>query len=382
MDANFHVSYTHRLRFTTGSLDPSNHTLLNCLPPAVPGKPAKVLFFVDQAVIETNPKLTTQIRAYVAAHADRLVMTGDVQHVPGGEDAKNAPRWLEDMLRHIHDAAICRQSYVIVIGGGAVLDSVGLAAALAHRGVRLVRLPTTTLGQADSGVGVKNGINGFGKKNYMGAFAPPWAVICDDALLRTLGPRDWRSGFVEAVKVACIKDRAFFEQIESAVEGINARDHAVAMPIVEESALWHLKHITQNGDPFEMTTARPLDFGHWAAHKLEQMTWFRLRHGEAVAIGIAIDVTYAAMMGLLPESEAARVIQALTALGFDTYDDAMQQVEELMRGLEEFREHLGGQLTITMLRKIGEPMEVHEIDVEVMRRAIRSLTPTRSPRGM
>lgn len=363
------------MRVTTDALNPANPALLNVMPPAVPGKPAKVQFFVDEALACADAKLLTRIRAFVAAHPGRLTMPCDIQLVPGGEDAKNAPRWLEDMLRHIHDATICRQSYVVVIGGGAVLDCVGFAAAIAHRGVRLIRLPTTTLAQADSGVGVKNGINGFGKKNYMGSFAPPWAVINDDAFLRTLGERDWRCGFVEAIKVACIKDRAYFDAIEAAADGINDRDHEVAVPIITTSAQWHLKHITQNGDPFEMTTARPLDFGHWAAHKLEQMTWFRLRHGEAVAIGIAIDVTYAAMVGLLDESEANRIKDLLLNLGFDLYDDAMQQVEELLKGLEEFREHLGGQLTVTMLREIGKPVDVHEIDMSAMREAIRSLSP-------
>jgi len=376
-DATFSVSYTHRTRFTTDALNPANPVLLSVMPQAVPGKPAKVQFFIDAALAGADVTLLDRIRDYVAAFPNKLIMPCDVRLVPGGEDAKNAPRWLEDMLRHIHDATICRQSYVVVIGGGAVLDCVGFAAAIAHRGVRLVRLPTTTLAQADSGVGVKNGINGFGKKNYMGSFAPPWAVINDDAFLRTLSERDWRCGFVEAVKVACIKDRAFFEEIETGVQAIALRDHDVAVPIIAASANWHLKHITQNGDPFEMTTARPLDFGHWAAHKLEQMTWFRLRHGEAVAIGLAIDVTYAAMMGMLDQSEATRIKDTLLALGFDLYDDAMQQVPELLKGLEEFREHLGGQLTVTMLTSIGSPVDVHEIDVDVMREAILSLAPAK-----
>jgi len=410
LDVNFAVQFTHRLRFTHDALSPSNRTLLDVMPAAVPGKAAKVQFFVDDALVggtrggtdkdgsaalsvegsrgaetltsfadsacQCHPEpLLERIHAYVAAHPGRLSMPGEIVTIPGGEDCKNAPRWLEDFLRHIHDAGICRQSYVVVIGGGAVLDSIGLAAAIAHRGVRLVRLPTTTLAQADSGVGVKNGINGFGKKNYMGSFAPPWAVINDDVFLRTLPQRDWRCGFVEAVKVACIKDRAYFEEIEAAADGINRRDHAVAMPIVATSAAWHLKHITAGGDPFEMTTARPLDFGHWAAHKLEQMTWFRLRHGEAVAIGIAIDVTYAAMMGLMAESEANRVKDLLLALGFELYDEALGDGGELLQGLEEFREHLGGRLTITMLREIGKPVDVHEINFGVMREAIKSLTP-------
>ncbi len=386
IDATFSVNYTHRTRFTRDALNPSNPVLLEAMPPAVPGKPAKVQFFVDASLVGSDDlhsddrlpgddRLLTRIHAFIAAHPDKLTMPSAIQIVPGGEDSKNAPRWLEDMLRHIHDATICRQSYVVVIGGGAVLDCVGFAAAIAHRGVRLVRLPTTTLAQADSGVGVKNGINGFGKKNYMGAFAPPWAVINDDLFLRTLSQRDWRCGFVEAIKVACIKDRAYFEQIEAAAAGINARNHDIATPIIATSAHWHLKHITQGGDPFEMTTARPLDFGHWAAHKLEQMTWFRLRHGEAVAIGLAIDVTYAAMVGLLDESEANRIKDLLIELGFDLYDDAMQQVPELLKGIEEFREHLGGQLTVTMLKAIGRPVDVHEIDVQVMREAILSLAP-------
>lgn len=372
MDATFNVSFTHRLRFTSDALAPDNDTLVSVMP-GVANRPARFIVFVDQAVADANPNLTRQIKTYAAAHRDRIEMTGPIERVPGGEDAKNAPRWLEDMLRRIHDAAICRQSYVIVIGGGAVLDSVGLAGALAHRGVRLIRLPTTTLAQADSGVGVKNGINGFGKKNYMGSFAVPWAVINDEQLLRTLSDRDWRCGFVEAVKVACIKDRAYFDQIEAGVDAIAARDHSVAMPIIAQSAAWHMKHITQNGDPFEMTTARPLDFGHWAAHKLEQMTWFRLRHGEAVAIGLAIDVTYAAMTGMLDEADADRVIAVLEGLGFNLFDEAMRETGELMQGLEEFREHLGGQLTVTMLNAIGNPIDVHEIDRDAMIAAIEHL---------
>jgi 3-dehydroquinate synthase len=372
MDIDFQVNFTHRLRFTRGWIEASNTTLLDVMP-GVSGRAAKCVFFVDEHFAKANRSVIKDIESYVSAHSDKLTMTSSIEMVPGGEDAKNAPRWLEEMLRRIHDAAICRQSYVVVIGGGAVLDSVGLAAALAHRGVRLIRIPTTTLAQADSGVGVKNGINGFGKKNYMGSFAVPWAVINDEQVLETLSERDWRSGFIEAVKVACIKDGAFFDQIESDVQKIAARDLSVAMPVIETSAKWHLKHITQSGDPFEMTTARPLDFGHWAAHKLEQMTWFRLRHGEAVAIGLALDVTYSAMMGILPQADADRIIAVLEGLGFTLWDQAMDQTEELMQGLEEFREHLGGELTITLLNAIGQPVDVHVIDETVMLAAIEHL---------
>src|SRR6202022_3179540 len=116
----------------------------------------------------------------------------------------------ERMLKVFHAAGLDRRSYVVVVGGGAVLDAVGFAASIAHRGIRLVRLPTTTLAQADSGVGVKNGVNLFGKKNWLGAFAVPWAVINDTAMLATLPDRDFVCGFSEAVKVFLLKDPAAF----------------------------------------------------------------------------------------------------------------------------------------------------------------------------
>ena len=138
------------------------------------------------------------------------------------------------------------------LGGGAVLDAVGFAAAAAHRGVRLVRVPTTTLAQADSGVGVKNGINAFGKKNFLGTFSPPWAVINDEAFLQTLSDRDWRCGIAEAVKVALLKSERFFDQIGEAVPRLRMRDEQALIPIVRRSAWLHLHHITDGGDPFEL----------------------------------------------------------------------------------------------------------------------------------
>lgn len=381
LDATFSVPYTHRLRFTDDALSAGNPVLADVIREG-DRLPAKAIFFIDQDFADAWPNLPLDIRNYAAAHADAIRLAAPVQYVPGGEKCKNDPADLRRFLGHIDDAGICRQSYVVVIGGGAVLDAVGFAAAVAHRGVRLIRLPTTTLAQADSGVGVKCGINAFNKKNYLGSFTPPWAVVNDRRFLTTLTDRDWRCGFVEAVKVACIKDRAFFDRTVAAVGGINARDMQVAMPIIEQSAVWHIRHITQGAsrgpaqgkpDPFEMTTARPLDFGHWAAHKLEQMTNFRLRHGEAVAIGIAIDVVYSRLIGLLDAGDAAAVLDCLARLGFALHDDAMAYTDTLLRGLEEFREHLGGELTITLLKRIGEPVDVHEMDHNAVREAIQQL---------
>ncbi|MBI4327122.1 MAG: 3-dehydroquinate synthase, partial [Chloroflexi bacterium] len=262
--------------------------------------------------------------------------------------------------------------------GGALLDMAGLAAATAHRGVRHVRIPTTTLSQDDSGVGVKNGINAFGKKNFIGTFAPPFAVINDAKLLEPLSPRDKRAGYVEAVKVALIRDRGFFEQIERDAAALRNFEPAAMQRLIYRCAELHVNHIATSGDPFEFGSARPLDFGHWAAHKLEQLSEYKIRHGEAVAIGIALDVIYSQKMGFLGATDAERVLYLLEKLGFDLFANELVHADSenalmILSGLEEFREHLGGELTITLLKAIGHGFEVHEMNLPKVMEAIYKL---------
>jgi len=294
--------------------------------------------------------------------------------VPGGEALKNDIHVLEQMLKALHAADLDRRSYVVVIGGGAVLDTVGFAAAIAHRGLRLVRLPTTTLAQADSGIGVKNSVNLFQKKNWLGTFAVPWGVINDASLLRTLSDRDYRCGFAEAVKVSLLKSPELFAQLERAAEAIGARDATVADVIIRRSAELHMDHIARGGDPFEANEARPLDFGHWSAHRLEALSNFELRHGEAVAIGVAIDTVYSALVHGLPGDDAHRVLACLRRLGFQLVHPALDDVEAVFQGLEEFRQHLGGRLTLTMISQIGQPLEVHAVDRQQMEAAVAQVT--------
>jgi 3-dehydroquinate synthase len=283
-----------------------------------------------------------------------------------------------EILELIHRHHIDRHNYVVVVGGGALLDMVGLAAATAHRGVRLIRIPTTTLAQDDSGVGVKNGVNAFGKKNFIGTFAPPFAVINDFDLLASLSDRDKRAGYIEAVKVACIRDSEFFDRLEQDAVALANFEPEAMKHLIRRSAELHLNHIANGGDPFEMGSARPLDFGHWAAHKLEQMSGYRLRHGEAVAIGIALDVLYSVRQGLLARPAAERILSLLERLGFTLFDPELESVSAsgelgVLEGLEEFREHLGGELTITLLSDIGCGLEVHSMDIRHVRQALQDL---------
>jgi 3-dehydroquinate synthase len=371
-EVSFAPTFTHRLHFTGDVLGDDQAVLADVLEPS-DGRRARVQFWVDEYVAEAQPHLRARLREFVARHPERIERAGNVQVVVGGEAVKNDIHVLERMLKVFHAANLDRRSYVVVIGGGAVLDAVGFAASIAHRGLRLVRLPTTTLAQADSGVGVKNAVNLFGKKNWIGAFAVPWAVINDQALLGTLSDRDFICGFSEAVKVSLLKDPALFTTLCDTADRIRRRDLAAALPMIEASAQWHRRHITAGGDPFEAREARPLDFGHWSAHRLEAMTDFALRHGEAVAIGVALDTLYSSLALGLPTGDADRVLGCLRDLGFRLGDPALNDEVALLEGLEEFRQHLGGRLTLTMLRGIGDPIDVHEVDRVKMREALRRL---------
>jgi len=374
------VAFQYPLRFTARVLDPANPCLRDVVASRADYLPAKVAFIVDHGVLQARPNLFQDIQAYCRQHEDVLRLMAPVAEVPGGERVKNEWRYILDILRTMHDAALCRHSYAIAIGGGAVLDAVGFAAAMAHRGIRLIRVPTTVLAQDDSAIGVKNGINAFGKKNYLGTFAPPWAVINDAHFLETLSDRDWRSGLSEAIKAALIRDAAFFDAIEAQAPRLVARDLGVMGQIVRRSAEIHYAHIATGGDPFEQGSSRPLDYGHWAAHKLEQLTDYQLRHGEAVAIGIALDTTYAYLSGFLPERDWRRVLDLFVALGLPIYSpkltshlDRDDDARNVLRGLVEFQEHLGGTLTIMLLSAIGQAFDVHEIQRDVMIRSIELL---------
>jgi 3-dehydroquinate synthase len=168
-----------------------------------------------------------------------------------------------------------------------------------------------------------------------------------------------------------IRDARFFDAIEAQVGALAAFEPDALESVVRASARHHLEHIATAGDPFEKGSARPLDFGHWAAHKLEQMTVFAVTHGEAVAIGLALDLLYAVRIGLLAAPTAERVLRVLTGLGFRLYHPALEERgghgrRLILDGLEEFREHLGGKLTIPMIRAPGDRLDVHTMDaVEV-----------------
>lgn len=370
-----HVPFEYPVVFTSHLFDAGNSALVDVLTEREPARRHRALAVLDAGFAAVHSDVARQIRAYFAVHGGQLELLADPIEIPGGEAAKNNPAVIDRLHALFHRQRIDRHSYVLIIGGGAVLDAAGYAAATTHRGLRVVRVPTTVLSQNDSGVGVKNGINAFGIKNFLGTFLPPHAVFCDATFLVRLPRRDAVAGLAEAVKVALIRDVTFFAWIEANAAALAAQDLQALTRLIRRCAELHLGHIASGGDPFEQGSARPLDFGHWSAHKLESLTQNEVRHGEAVAIGMLLDSRYAVEVGLLSEPEFARIHRVLRELGLPLWHDSLmaaghQGRPALLDGLDDFREHLGGELTITLVRGLGSGVEVHEMDSMAILRAL------------
>lgn len=372
----FSVPYQYPVAFVRGLFDPERSLFVDVVAGEETAKRHRCFFIIDEGLARLN--LHKTIAEYFKVHSDQLELAGDPMMVPGGEIVKKDLAHVEAMQNAIHTRAIDRHSYVIAIGGGAVLDAVGLAAATSHRGVRHIRIPTTVLSQNDSGVGVKNAVNFKGIKNYIGTFSPPWAVLNDFDFLAHLPTRERIAGLSEAVKVALIRDPDFYRWLEENADALATFNPDAEEYMVRRSAQLHMHQIAHGGDPFEMGSARPLDFGHWSAHKLEALTNHHVRHGEAVAMGIALDARYSVLAGLLPEGQDERIVVLLESLGLRIWHPALESRDasgrlSLLVGLDEFQEHLGGALTITLLRDLGIGHEVHEMDADLVAQSLEWL---------
>jgi 3-dehydroquinate synthase len=374
----FQVQYTYPVHFARGVLDVDNDLLMDVIDRLHENRRHRVMVFIDSGVAEARPGIVDAVNRYFAARSGTLDLVCAPETVPGGERSKNDGRVAETVMERIAGQHLCRQSVVLAIGGGSALDIIGLAAALVHRGVRLVRMPTTVLAQNDSAVGVKNGIDAHGVKNFAGTFAPPFGVLIDFDFLDTLDDKYWVGGVAEAYKIAIIKDPLFFAYLCSHAQAIRDRDASVMEQVVRRTAILHLEHIASAGDPFEFGSARPLDFGHWSAHRLEIMSGYAIGHGQAVAIGIALDSCYAHRTGLLSRAEQDSILGALRTTGLPVWSALMERetpdgTPEVIQGLRDFQEHLGGELRVTLPDGIGAKQEVTRMDLSILLDAIAFL---------
>lgn len=374
----FSVPFRFPVCFTRSLFHPDNPLLQQTMSLLEPTRCHRFVVFLDEGLVEAQPSLISDIKRYAATSAGKLELLCDPVTMPGGEAIKSDMHFVEKMQKVIVDHHVDRHSYVVGIGGGALLDAVGLVAATSHRGIRHIRVPSTVLSQNDSGVGVKNGVNLFGQKNYLGTFSPPFAVLNDHDFIDKLPARDKIAGMAEAVKVALIRDPEFYVWLEHNADALATFSDAAMQYMIKRCAQLHMAQIGRGGDPFESGSARPLDFGHWSAHRMETMTRYHLRHGEAVAIGIALDARYSVLAGLLDAGCEERICFLLEHFGFKLWHPALETTNkegrfDIMQGLTDFKEHLGGELTITLLAGLGTGIEVHEMNEEHVADAIEWL---------
>lgn len=378
LNQTFSVPFHYPVHFGRDVFRPDNPLLAGVCAQRDEAAPHKALVFMDGGLAQADPALVDKVETFFSHVRATLELVKPVHVVTGGEAVKNDYRLIMEMVDTILEYRLCRHSYVMVVGGGAVLDAVGFAASLVHRGLRTIRIPTTTLAQNDAGVGVKTGMNLHGGKNTIGTFHPPFAVINDVTLLDTLPDEHWIAGVAEAFKVALIKDAEFFHALCTDAKRFRARDASAQERMIAHTAQLHLEHIRRNGDPFEMGRARPLDFGHWSAHKLEAMSRYRIGHGAAVAVGLAIDATYAVRQGWLEEADRTALLRGLVDTGFPLWYPELGRrlgdgTLEVLSGLADFQEHLGGALCVTFPDGVGAKREVHVIDRSCMEACILSL---------
>jgi 3-dehydroquinate synthase len=374
----FSVEFQYPVTFTEDLFNVANLTLLDSLTRLEPSKQHRAAVFIDEGVINAIPNLISNINAYFHKYNSLITLAGPPIVMPAGEGIKTHPAHVSHMQEIVAQQRIDRHSFIIGIGGGALLDAVGLVAATAHRGIRHIRIPTTVLAQNDSGVGVKNGVNLFDQKNYFGTFSPPFAVINDYCFIESLLDRDKIAGMAEAVKVALIRDVEFFHWLEENAHALSHFEKSPMLYMIRRCAELHMHQIASGGDPFESGSARPLDFGHWSAHRLESLTNYTIRHGEAVAIGIALDARYSVLTARLPAGCDERICQLLNVLGFELYHPQLGSMFSsgklnIVEGLNEFKEHLGGELTITLLERIGVGQEVNEMDENIINQSVEWL---------
>jgi 3-dehydroquinate synthase len=293
--------------------------------------------------------------------------------VEEGEGSKSYAG-LERVSEALISAKIERADLVVALGGGVVGDLAGFAAAILRRGVDFVQVPTSLLAQVDSSVGGKTGINSPQGKNLVGSFHQPILVIADTAVLDTLSPRQFRAGYAEVAKYGVLGDEAFFSWLEKnhadIFSGGAAREHAIATSCRAKAAIV-ARDERENGE------RALLNLGHTFGHALEAATGFsdRLFHGEGVAIGMVLAAELSAQLGLIAETDAARVKRHLADVGLPTAlqevagfaQEGLADADALMALMAQDKKVKRGRLTFILLEAIGRAVIAPDVEPAVVR---------------
>ncbi|WP_441228551.1 3-dehydroquinate synthase [Tardiphaga sp. 20_F10_N6_6] len=293
--------------------------------------------------------------------------------VEEGEGSKSYAG-LEKVSEALIAAKIERNDLVIALGGGVVGDLAGFAAAIVRRGVDFVQVPTSLLAQVDSSVGGKTGINSPQGKNLLGAFHQPVLVVADTAVLDTLSPRQFRSGYAEVAKYGVLGDVAFFTWLEAnhadIMRGGSAREHAIATSCRAKAGV-------VSRDERENGERALLNLGHTFGHALEAVTGFseRLFHGEGVSVGMVLAAQLSAQLGMIAESDATRVQHHLADVGLPTKlqdiagfaQEGLADADTLMALMAQDKKVKRGKLTFILLEAVGRAVIANDVDPATVR---------------
>ncbi len=294
--------------------------------------------------------------------------------VAAGEASKSFAVF-ETVCEAIVAARIERGDLIVALGGGVIGDLAGFAASAVRRGLDYVQVPTTLLAQVDSSVGGKTAINSAHGKNLIGAFYQPILVVADTAVLDTLPPREFRSGYAEVAKYGLLGDAAFFSWLEAnwrdvfaggKSSGSFAREHAIAVSCRAKAAI-------VARDERESGERALLNLGHTFGHALEAACGFsdRLLHGEAIAAGMALAFGFSVELGFLPATESERAIRHLAAVGLPTrirdIPGDLPDVDWLMELIAQDKKVKRGTLTFVLVRGIGSAFVENGVDPERVR---------------
>jgi 3-dehydroquinate synthase len=326
-----------------------------------------------RAAIVTDRKVAGHWLDNAEASLSRCGIAASRIIVEEGETSKTFAG-LERVSEALIAAKVERNDLVIALGGGVVGDLAGFAAAILRRGVDFVQVPTTLLAQVDSSVGGKTGINSPQGKNLLGAFHQPLLVIADTAVLDTLSPRQFRSGYAEVAKYGVLGDQAFFAWLEAnhagIFEGGAAREHAIATSCRAKAAI-------VARDERETGDRALLNLGHTFGHALEAATGFsdRLYHGEGVAIGMVLAAEFSAELGMLAPADAIRVSHHLAEVGLPTHlqdiagfaQEGLPDADALLALMAQDKKVKRGQLAFILLNAIGRAAVVPDVEPTLVR---------------
>ncbi len=295
--------------------------------------------------------------------------------LPPGEKSK-CRETVDRLIDSFLGLGVHRRSVVVAFGGGVICDTVGYTAATYMRGIDYVNAPTTLIGQVDAGIGGKVGVNHSRSKNFIGAFHHPLAVLIDPDLLATLDRAEMRNGLAEAIKVAVIDSAALFELLEARGRVLldACADRRAFDQLIEKAVRIKLKLLHR--DPFEDDLRRVLNFGHTFAHPLEVNGGFEeLRHGYAVAIGMAVSARVAARRGCADPDVLPRLIALLQTLGLPTGRRA-GDAAEIWAHADVVRRIRGDNLHFVLPHAIGSTRIIDDLTMEEFAEALAAGPPS------